>query len=279
MVEGLNPALNPAFDPILLSRIEDAGLNASAPPQQRWMDGWLVRHSPGKARRARCINAVAAGRLPLDRHLAAVAALYREAGLQMVLRVTPFTQPATLDAELAARGWTSLDDTRVMVCADLAAVPAQPLPPGCRIDPLPADAYARLVGGWRGSSAEAIAAHAERMSLCPVPYRGFALRQHGRALACGQYVVEGDLVGLYDVYTAAPARGHGLARVLCAHLLAQAREAGAASGYLQVEADNAPARAAYRRLGFADGYSYRYRVAPHSAQARQAPDTAAAPAV
>ena len=38
----------------LLSRIEDAGLNASAPPQQRWMDGWIVRTSPGKARRARC---------------------------------------------------------------------------------------------------------------------------------------------------------------------------------------------------------------------------------
>jgi hypothetical protein len=44
-----------------LSRIEDAGLNASAPPQQRWLDGWLLRFSPGKANRARCINALAAG--------------------------------------------------------------------------------------------------------------------------------------------------------------------------------------------------------------------------
>ena len=48
-----------------LSQIEDAGLNASAPPQQLWMDGWLVRLSPGKAKRARCIHAMAAGRLPL----------------------------------------------------------------------------------------------------------------------------------------------------------------------------------------------------------------------
>ena len=48
-------------DPDLLSRIEDAGLNASAPPQQRWLDGWLLRFSPGKAKRARCVNAVAAG--------------------------------------------------------------------------------------------------------------------------------------------------------------------------------------------------------------------------
>jgi hypothetical protein len=36
----------------LLSRIEDAGINASAPQQQRWIDGWLVRFSPAKAQRA-----------------------------------------------------------------------------------------------------------------------------------------------------------------------------------------------------------------------------------
>ena len=48
-----------------LARIEDAGLNASAPAQQRLLDGWLLRFSPGKAKRARCINALSAGRLPL----------------------------------------------------------------------------------------------------------------------------------------------------------------------------------------------------------------------
>ena len=57
----------------LLSRIEDAGLNASAPPQQRWLDGWLLRFSPGKAKRARCINAVAPGRLPVADKLALCA--------------------------------------------------------------------------------------------------------------------------------------------------------------------------------------------------------------
>jgi hypothetical protein len=53
------------LDEALLCRVEDAGINASAPPQQRWLDGWLVRYNPGKAKRARCINAVAPGRLPL----------------------------------------------------------------------------------------------------------------------------------------------------------------------------------------------------------------------
>ena len=38
-----------------------SGLNASAPPAQWWVDGWLVRAWPGKARRARCVNALAPG--------------------------------------------------------------------------------------------------------------------------------------------------------------------------------------------------------------------------
>ena len=80
------------MDDTLLSRIEDASLNASAPPQQRWMDGWLVRLSPGKAKRARCINAVAPGRMPLAHKLGLCEAAYREAGLPMVVRITRFTQ-------------------------------------------------------------------------------------------------------------------------------------------------------------------------------------------
>ena len=71
----------------MLSRIEDAGINASAPPQQRWLDGWIVRYSPGKARRARCVNAVAAGRLPLAQKLELAGAVFAAAGLPMVLRL------------------------------------------------------------------------------------------------------------------------------------------------------------------------------------------------
>ncbi|MBI5257474.1 MAG: GNAT family N-acetyltransferase [Burkholderiales bacterium] len=244
----------------LLSRVEDAGLNASAPPQQRWLDGWLLRFSPGKAKRARCINAVASGQLPLDERLALCRAVFAEAGLPMFVRITPFTQPAGLDRQLADLGYHSVDDTRVMVAPELPAH-TEPVPAAFTLERLPAADYAEQVGGFRGSPPAQRRAHAERLAASPVPYQGWVLRRRddGLIAACGQFATEAELVGLYDVFTHPEHRGQGLARVLCSQLLGHAQAAGARVAYLQVDSDNTPARAIYHRLGFADAYAYRYR--------------------
>jgi GNAT superfamily N-acetyltransferase len=256
----MSHALNPVFAPELLSRVEDAGLNAAAPPQQRWLDGWLLRLSPGKAKRARCVNAVAAGRLPLEQRLTLARSAFAEAGLPMLVRITPFTQPAGLDGWLAAQGFGVLDDTRVMVLPSLASMDAPPaLPAGCRVEAKPAPAFAEWVGALRGSPAVQRAAHAERLQHSPVPYKGFVLSRDDEPLACAQYAIEGELAGLYDVFTAPHARGTGLARLLCQAVLAQAAADGARVAYLQVENDNMPARAIYHRMGFVDAYGYCYR--------------------
>ena len=262
----------------MLQRIEDSSLNASAPPQQRWLDGWIVRYCPGKAKRARCINAVALGQRSPQAKLTECEALFREAGLPLVVRITPFTQPVGLDAELARRGWPMFDDTRVMVLAELQGrSPAQAaalagsgaeagqmvqsgLPPGWTETHEGALDYARTVGALRGSSALEIESHAQRLQGSPVPYTGLVWRDDvGQVQACGQFAREAGLVGLYDIFTAPAARGRGLARALCARLLALAQDQGARTAYLQVDAANAPARKVYARLGFQDAYTYHYR--------------------
>lgn len=243
----------------LLSRVEDAGLNASAPPQQRWLDGWMLRLSPGKAKRARCINALAEGRLPLSQRLEHAGQAYREAGLPLLVRITPFTQPAQLGATLAEQGFRRIDDTRVMVSPELPSADSERMPRGLRIEPVGHGAFAHAVGELRGSPLAQRSAQAERLANAPVPFQGFVVRGDEGVLACAQFAVEGELVGLYDVFTAPAARGQGVASALCRHLLAKAAEAGARIGYLQVEGDNDPARAIYHRLGFRDAYGYHYR--------------------
>ena len=155
----------PPFDPLLLARIEDASLNASAPPQQRWLDGWLIRFSPGKAKRARCINAMAAGRLALEQKLALAAAVYAEAGLPMILRTTPFSVPRDLDSQLEARGWKGFDSTRVMVCTALDSLTDERLPRGLSWHLLGHHAFAQAVGQLRGSPLAQRQAHAARQTL------------------------------------------------------------------------------------------------------------------
>jgi ribosomal protein S18 acetylase RimI-like enzyme len=250
------------LDANLLARIEDAGLNASAPTQQRLVDGWLVRFSPGKAKRARCVNPVSPGRLPLGMKLGLCQQVFDDAGLPLLLRITPFSQPAGLDTTLERLGMRRLDDTRVMVCADPAAHRAESLPGGLQLAPIGHESFAQTVGVLRGSSLAQRQAHGQRLVHSPVPFLAHVLKRDGEVVGCGQVAIEGDLVGLYDVFTAAAARGQGLARLLCSHLVAMAVARGARVAYLQVEAGNAPARAVYRRLGFADAYAYHYRT-PH----------------
>lgn len=259
--------LDRAFGVELLARIEEAGINASAPREQRWIDGWLVRFSPGKAKRARCIQAVAAGRLPVEAKLERCLPVYATAGLRPYVRVTPFSAPAGLDPTLAALGMAALDDTRVMVVRDIASVAASAdrftpdVARSVRLERAAPDAFAQWIGRARGSSDIEIASHADRLRQSPVPLVAVLAfdADDGRPLAGGQIAIEGEVAGLYDVFTLEDVRGRRLAELVCRHLLAITADASATLGYLQVDAANDSARRLYARLGFADAYTYHYR--------------------
>jgi GNAT superfamily N-acetyltransferase len=246
----------------LARRAEAAGLNASAPPQQAEVDGWLLRLSPGKAKRSRCVNALAAGTLPLNDLLARCQKAFAGAGLPLIVRITPWSQPADLDRQLATLGWFDFDYTDVMLRPTLDG-----LTHGPSVRHVDATHYAQVVGRLRGSSERAIEAHAERMIHAAVEYQGFLLEDaQGQLLACGQIVVEDGIVGLYDVFTPPEHRGRGHAQALCLALLHQARSQGATQAYLQVSTENHAAKRLYGRLGFQVGYRYHYRSNDPSAE-------------
>lgn len=261
------PSLEPGQDAALCARIEDAALNASAPPVQRWLDGWLLRSWPGKARRSRCIHALGPGVLTLQERLARTQAVYRADGVPMVFRITPFTHPAGLAAELGARGWVAVDPTLVMAAPLTAGLGAPEAKPGLRLRAVAPEEFAEAVGALRGSPPEHRRSQARRLAQAPTPHQAWLVehRHDGHVLACGQSAREAERVGLYDIATAPAARQQGLARHLCQWLLAQAAAEGATTAYLQVDAQNTPALALYRSLGFALAYRYHYLEAPHAA--------------
>lgn len=253
-----------AIDDALAARIEEAGLNASQPPEQLLYDGWLLRLSPGKARRARSINAIADGRLGLQAKIDHCRALYARAGLPCLFRITPFSRPPGLDETLARRGFVAEDETRVMTLSLGGALPPADHP----LQEIGIVEFARGAGELRSSSAQQVQAHAARLAASSpmLKTRRLARVEGGRTVAVGQSVQEAGLVGLYDIVTAEEARNRGLATALTVELLRRASEEGAALAYLQVSADNIAARHVYRKLGFADCYAYRYRIEPGAAQ-------------
>jgi ribosomal protein S18 acetylase RimI-like enzyme len=237
-------------------RIEELGLNSSAPPAQLLYDGWLVRLAPGKAKRARSVNAVYASTLPLDRKIAYCERLYAEEGLPMLFRLTPFSQPEILDAVLADRGYQRLETTAVE-CAPLESAPEHG---GARDIELAS--WIEAVGDLRGSPPAHRESHHARLERMPLAKRPVALVEDGRVVATGLTVIEDGVAGLFDIVTHEQTRRRGHARRVVASLLATAYGLGARSAYLQVESENVPARNLYRQFGFSERYQYWYRRHP-----------------
>ena len=242
-------------------RIEEIGLNNLQSRRQLLYDGWLVFLSPGKAKRARSVNAFYASTLPLADKIERCEEIYARAGLPALFRITPFVHPAVLDDALAQRGYVEFDPTLVMTTS-LVAPPTRPHLAEIEMTaPLP-DAFVEIVGELRGSPPSQRAAHLERIAQSPHDVRPVVAWREGRPVASGVLSVEGDVAGLFDIVTEPSHRSRGIGTEVVAALLARAWERGARTAFLQVNDGNAPAVAIYRRLGFDTTYRYHYRARP-----------------
>ena len=238
-------------------RLEELSLNSSAPPGQLLYDGWLLRLLPGKAKRARSVNAVYASTLALPEKVAYCERLYAQAGLPLLFRMTPFVQPAHLDEHLERMGFERFEPTAV----ESAAIdPATLAAADAREAPL--EQWVHAVGELRGSPPAHVQSHLARLKDLPLPKRAFCVEEGGTVAATGLIILEDGHAGLFDIVTHPGQRRRGCARRIVASLLRSAWELDARKAYLQVEAGNTPARALYAQFGFAERYQYWYRGRP-----------------
>ena len=240
--------------PLDLRRLEELGLNSSAPPGQLLYDGWLLRLLPGQAKRARSVNAIYPSRLALPDKIAHCAHLYQTHGLPLIFRITPFSEPADLDGTLAQMGLPRFDITAVET-----AVIDRPRRGPVSTESLALEDWVQVVGGLRDSPEQFRIAHLKRLQASPLPCRALVLRDGGDVLATGLVIVEDGWAGLFDIVTATAARRRGFGRCMVDGLLQAASELGAHQAYLQVDADNLPARRLYAHYGFTERYRYWYR--------------------
>ena len=239
------------------ARVEEAGLNALQTQRQLFYDGWLLRLSPGKAKRARSVTAHFGSSRPLREKIDYCERMYAARDLPVLFRMTPFGHPHDLEEALAERGYTAHEPTLVQV-APLTRPPEVDGPDVMLSSPA-ADAFVAAVGAMRGSTQAHQEAHLERLRNCALDTHAVLATLDGQPVGAGQVMLNDGLAGVFDVVTRRSVMRRGIATRVVERLLGWAWEHGAAHAYLQVDAHNAPALAVYRKFGFATLYRYHYR--------------------
>ena len=132
------------------------------------------------------------------------------------------------------------------------------------------DTVSAMPPGWfaamsflQGHTAEQSATYSRIVGAIAIPARFALLRVGGEPAALAYGAMHGGLLCYESVITDSARRRQGLARRIIAALAQWARETGAEGACLQVEANNAPARALYDGFGLdTELYRYHYRRQP-----------------
>ena len=246
--------------PIDVLRFEELTLNTAPATQQYFYDGWVLRASGGDSRRSNSVTQLQTSTLPLAEKIAACEAWYASRGQAPMFRLTDALSPPGLDALLDARGYQREINTVVMTMPLHDFAGAAALAPGLRlIERSIADGIGD-VHRLKGSSTDVTAHDIERQQQWQGAQIFLSLRSINGLLCCGMARIENGHACIFSLRTAPSALGKGHAKLLVAHLLAWGREQGAHTGFLQVDENNTPAIAVYRRFGFMPRYPYWQRV-------------------
>ncbi len=246
-------------------RVEEASLNAWPAMQQILLDGWLLRFANGFTKRANSIIPLYPSMQPVPNKVRYCENLYGRERLKTIFRLTSITNPNELDDYLAERGYKHQDPTLVLYAT--LADRIQPKRSSRRFALLTKENWLALYTELTDMPEQAQALHAAILSGIQNTCAYAVLMEGDIPLACGLGVLEQELFGIFDVVTHVDHRQSGLGADLVASLLDWGALRGAHTGYLQVVADNKPARGLYGKLGFGELYRYWYRVGPIEAGA------------
>jgi GNAT superfamily N-acetyltransferase len=259
--------------------------------EEEWLGQWLLRAAGGFTGRANSALPLGDPGLPLGEAVDYVTRWYADRGLRpMIALPVPLdaaTPASELDAELVRRCWPERGSPAFVMVADIdhGAVPddtgsddtgpdgtgsddtgrdnSRPsgLPAGLefRADPVPDEAW--LAGyHYRGGGSPPPVARSVLTSAAGQLF--LSIRSGEDVAAIARLSLAEGWAGITAVEVAKTHRRAGLGSALNREAFAQAAARGVHRVFLQVEVDNAPARALYERNGFRYSHRYHYRIAP-----------------
>ena len=240
-----------------VTEIERASIGAW-PGVHTARDGqWVMRAASGYTNRANSVQSLdAEDDCEIETRLANARRWYDGHQLPIIFRVTPLAGPALL-AELD-RNWVAYGHSHVMAMdlepRDFAADARASFVPSDSSEWLKAQQHLQ---GYDDATVPRLKQIVERFES---PATGIIIREADATLVAAAYMVAVDgIIFPGNVVTATAHRGKGNARRLMESGFAWAREIGAQRAVVQVAADNPPAIALYKGLGYVHQYDYHYR--------------------
>ena len=233
---------------------------------EEWLGDWLLRAGGGFTGRANSALPLGDPGVPLDEALSFVTRWYRARGLPpMIVVPTPVEADSpggALDRHLSQRMWlTRPGPAFVMVAGLPLGIPLNGQSAGreIQVTPEPDDAWAAMYH-YRGQ--EHLPPVARKVLTSAEAQAFVSIRDGHKVLAIARLSVAGGWAGLTAVEVHPDCRRQGLGVAITAAACHEAELRGLHDVFLQVEVDNAPAQALYKRLGFRYSHRYQYRVAP-----------------
>ncbi|MER6537812.1 GNAT family N-acetyltransferase [Streptomyces sp900105755] len=239
-----------------LARVASRGWR---PVESERLGEWELRAAAGFTRRANSVLPLGDPGLPLDAALMAVRRWYGERGLPAYVQTATGAEGTQelLCAELERRGWQR-EVSAELWTGGLAPVADRAEGAGVLLSRAAGEDWLERYQR-KGVSEVALKVLGGGPSVwfATVPGAG-----GGAPAAIGRLVVDGRWAGFAAVEVDPGLRRRGLATEVMAALARRALAEGASAAWLQVETDNAGARALYGRLGFAAHHAYHHYRAP-----------------
>ena len=236
-------------------RVEEACISAWPAAETHLFDGWRLRRSGGGTKRTNSANPTPDA--SEGSHIIAEAERFFHAhGQPCIFRIPTIAD--ALDEKLAEAGYRREGETLTLLTNDIT-VPEGRHPVTLAANPVPDWLTARHRMNASSQGDQDI--YDRTLDLITSP-RCFAAVHHESEIAAVAYgVIHDGFLVLESVVTDKRLRNQGLGRSVVSALMGWAESAGTKQACLQVVADNAPAIALYRSLGFTkELYRYHYRI-------------------
>ncbi|MEH3035353.1 MAG: GNAT family N-acetyltransferase [Sphingomonas adhaesiva] len=239
-------------------RVERACALAWPAREELAVGGWRVSRSGGGTRRTNSASPAGPGARLDDATIAAIRDAYAAVAQPAIVRV-PTLLPG-IDTRLDRHGFLPAEGPTLTIACDVLPRRGDA---GVRVRAAPDAAWIAARRALSVAAGGGAQDHLAPIARLAVPTVFAATQVEGAVRSLAFAAVHDGLAIVEAVATDAGWRGRGLARRTVAALLHATAAIGARGAALRVMADNGPARALYRALGFDRHlYDYHYRRSP-----------------